>query len=298
MSPQRHPARGGEAWWAALMVAPAVIGLALLVGLPTLGSFALSFTSWDLLGKPRFVGLANYTDLAGDPLFYQVMGQTLLFTLLYVAFDLVLALGLALALDQPVRGRGLFRAAYFLPVVSSMVASAILWSWIFDPHSGVLNALLGGLNVGPVRWLADARFALPSLVVVSVWKNLGYDMLMFLAGLQAVSGEQLEAARVDGANSWQRFRFITLPALGPTVVLVGMMATIRAFQTFDTVYLMTAGGPHRSTTLVGFWLFQNAFSYFKLGKAAALAYVLFAILAALSALQWHARKRHSQAEDA
>jgi multiple sugar transport system permease protein len=295
---KRHPARGGDAAWAALMVAPAVLGLALLVGLPTVGSFALSFTNWDLLGAPRFVGLANYTDLAGDPLFYQVMFQTVLFALLYVALDMVLALGLALALDQPVRGRGLFRAAYFLPVVSSMVASAILWSWIFDPHSGVLNAMLACVHVGPIRWLADSRFALPSLVVVSVWKNLGYDMLMFLAGLQAVPTEQLEAARVDGASALQRFRHVTLPLLGPTIVLVGMMATIRAFQTFDTVYLMTAGGPHRSTTLVGFWLFQNAFTYFKLGKAAALAYVLFAMLAMLSVLQWQARKRHTHQEGA
>lgn len=291
-----HPARVGEAAWGALLVAPAVLGLGLLVGLPTLGSLFLSFTSWDLLGLPHWVGLSNYVDLAGDPLFYQVMGQTFAFVALYVALDLVLALGLALALDQPVRGRALLRTAYFLPVVSSMVVGAILWSWIFDPHTGALNALLALVHLGPVRWLTDARVALPALVVVSVWKNLGYDMLLFLAGLQTVSQDQLEAARVDGANAVQRFRFITLPGLGPTLVLVGMMATIRAFQTFDTVYLMTEGGPHRATTLVGFWLFQNAFTYFKLGKAAALAYVLFACLVGLSALQWAARRRLAHQE--
>ena len=152
------------------------------------------------------------------------------------------------------------------------------------------------VHLGPVRWLADTRWALPSLVVVSVWKNLGYDMLLFLAGLQAVPTDQLEAARMDGASAFQRFRHVTLPLLGPTLVLVAMMATIRAFQTFDTVYLMTAGGPRRTTTLVGYWLFQNAFSYFKLGKAAALAYVLFAVLAGFSALQWVLRKRISHQE--
>jgi multiple sugar transport system permease protein len=190
----------------------------------------------------------------------------------------------------------LFRAAYFLPVVSSMVVGAILWSWVFDPRFGVANAVLSTLHLGPVRWLQDARTALPALVVVSVWKNLGYDMLLFLAGLQAVPQEQLEAAALDGAGAWARFRHVTLPWLGPSLVLVGMMATIRAFQTFDTVYLMTEGGPHRSTTLVGYWLFQNAFTYFKLGKASALAYVLFAVLAALSALQWAARRRLAHQE--
>lgn len=290
------PARRGDARWALALLAPAVGGLALLVGLPTLGSFGLSFTDWDLLGAPRWVGMSNYVGLAQDPLFWRVMGQTFLFTALYVVLDLVLALGLALALDQRVRGLALFRAAYFLPVVSSMVVGAILWSWVFDPRYGAANALLAACHLGPVRWLQDARTALPALVVVSVWKNLGYDMLLFLAGLQAVPGEQLEAAALDGAGAWARFRHVTLPWLGSSLVLVGMMATIRAFQTFDTVYLMTEGGPHRSTTLVGYWLFQNAFTYFKLGKASALAYVLFAVLAALSALQWAARRRLAHQE--
>lgn len=287
--------RRDDALWGWLMIAPAVGGLALLVGLPTLGSLALSFCRWDLLGAPTWVGAANYADLAGDPLFWRVLGQTLAFTVGYVVLDMALALGLALALDQPVRARALFRAAYFLPVVSSMIVAAILWSWIFDAHSGVLNALLAGLHLGPVRWLTDPRWALPCLVVVSVWKNLGYDMLLFLAGLQALPAEQLEAARVDGAGPWARFRYVTLPGLAPTVVLVGLMATIRAFQTFDTVYLMTEGGPRRSTTLLGFWLFQNAFTYFKLGKAAALAYVMFGLLVGVSVLQLAVRRRLERA---
>lgn len=292
------PLRRAEARWALWLLLPALAGIGFFTVLPTLGSFVLSFMQWDLLGAPRWVGLANYQDLAGDPLFYRVMLQTAFFVLLYVLFDVLLALGLAIALNQKVRFQGLYRTAYFLPVVTSMVAGAILWSWIFDPRSGLLNAMLAVIHLGPVRWLSDPHWALPSLVMVSVWKNLGYDMLLFLAGLQAVPAQQLEAASLDGAGAWSRFRYVTLPLLGPSLVMVTMMATIRAFQTFDTVYLMTEGGPHRSTTIIGFWLFQNAFSYFKLGKASALAYVLFAVLVALTGLQWWARRRLSHQEEA
>ncbi len=292
-----HPARRGEAKAAWLFTAPALLGILTLTGIPTLGSFALSFADWDLLGAPRFVGLANYADLLGDPLFYKVMAQTFLFAGLYVALDMTLALALALALDQKVRALALFRTAYFLPVVCSMVAGAILWAWIYDPRHGALNAVLAGLGLPTARWLADPHLALPALVVVSVWKNLGYDMLLFLAGLQAVPQALIESAEIDGASAWQRFRWIVLPLLGPSLLLVGVMATIRAFQTFDTVFLMTEGGPHRSTTLMGYWLFQNAFTYFKLGKASALAYVVFAVLVGLSALQWWARRRLTHLED-
>jgi multiple sugar transport system permease protein len=249
-----------ESRWAFWLLLPALLGIGLFTGLPMLGSLGLSFTQWDLLGTPRWVGLANY-------------------------------------MDQKVRALGLLRTAYFMPVVCSMVAGAILWSWIFDPRFGALNAAITAFGMEPVRWLSDSHWALPSLVVVSVWKNLGYDMLLFLAGLQGVPKGQLEAASLDGANAWQRFWNVTLPLLGPSLVMVTMLATIRAFQTFDTVYLMTEGGPHRSTTIVGYWLFQNAFTTFKLGKASALAYVLFMALLALSALQWWARKRLSHQED-
>ncbi|MNR90145.1 Lactose transport system permease protein LacF [compost metagenome] len=286
-----------EARWAFWMLLPALLGLGVFTALPMLGAFGLSFTQWDLLGSPRWVGISNYLDLAQDPLFWKVLGQTGFFVGLYLVLDISLALGLAIALNQKLRGLGLLRAAYFMPVVTSMVAGAILWSWIFDPRYGALNAILTTIGLAPVRWLSDPNWALPSLVLVSVWKNLGYDMLLFLAGLQAVPKGQLEAASLDGANAWQRFWHVTLPLLGPSLVMVMMLATIRAFQTFDTVYLMTEGGPHRSTTIVGYWLFQNAFTTFKLGKASALAYVLFMALLALSAVQWWARKRLSHQED-
>lgn len=291
------PLRDQEGRWAFWLLLPALFGIGFFTVIPTLGSFLLSFTSWDLLGAPQWVGGANYQDLAQDPLFWRVLAQTGSFVLMYVALDAAIALALALALNQKIRAVGLLRTAYFMPVVCSMVAGAILWSWIYDPRYGLLNAVLAAWHVAPVRWLTDSHWAMPALVLVSVWKNLGYDMLLFLAGLQAVPSQQIEAASLDGANAWQRFRHVTLPLIAPTLVMVGIMATIRAFQTFDTVFLMTEGGPHRSTTIIGYWLFQNAFTYFKLGKAAALAYVLFAILVALSALQWVLRRRVGHHEE-
>lgn len=277
------------------LLLPALVGIGVFTVVPMLGSLGLSFLQWDLLGSPRWVGVANYVDLLADPLFWQVLTQTFGFVVLYVALDLGLALALASALDRQRRGLAWIRAAYFLPVVTSMVAGAILWGWLLDPRVGLCNALLAYVGIGPVRWLSDSRWALPSLVVVSVWKHLGYDMLLVLAGLQAVPAAQLEAASLDGASAWQRFRHVTMPSLAPTLVMVGMLATIRAFQTFDTVYLLTEGGPQRRTTIAGFWLFQNAFTFFKLGKASALAYLMFLVLAGLSVLQWgFYRRRHGE----
>ncbi|MBM3275531.1 MAG: sugar ABC transporter permease, partial [Candidatus Sericytochromatia bacterium] len=268
-----HPLRAEAAWgWVFIIPAMAVIGVFSLI--PTIGSFLISFTSWDLLGPPRFVGMHNYTALLQDPLFYKVVANTFWFVILYVVFDLVLALALAVALNRKLRGLAIFRTAYFLPVVTSMVAVSIVWEWIYDPGFGALNAIVGWFGVDKIHWLSDPRFALPCLVAMSVWKSLGYTMILFLAGLQAIPPEYTEAAEVDGAGGLVRFFKITLPLLGPTLLLVGIMATIRAFQTFDSVYLMTQGGPRRATTVVVYWLFQNAFTYFKLGKASALAYML------------------------
>lgn len=288
--PSRHPLRS-ERGWGWLFVAPAMIIIGWFSILPTVASFLIGFTDWDLLGMPRWVGLDNYRALAADPVFYKVMGNTLLFVLLYLVLDLVVALGLALALNQKLAGIGIFRTAYFLPVVTSMVAVSIVWEWIFDPRSGALNEVLRWVGLGPVPWLADTRTALPALVLMSVWKSLGTNVVLFLAGLQALPGEVLESAEVDGATGWTRFRHVTLPLMAPTVLMVAILASIRAFQTFDSVYIMTHGGPRRSTTVIVYWLFQNAFTYFKLGKASALAYLLFGVLALLTWLQWGLRKR-------
>ncbi|MEB3236862.1 MAG: sugar ABC transporter permease [Candidatus Sericytochromatia bacterium] len=286
----RHPLRS-ERIWGLLLASPALLIIGIFSMLPTLASFLIGFTDWDLLGAPRWVGLDNYSSLLADPVFPKVVANTLLFVVLYLVLDLVVALALALALNQKLRGLGFFRTAYFLPVVTSMVAVSIVWEWIFDPRGGALNEVLRWFGAEPIHWLSDPGTALPALVVMSVWKSLGTNVVLFLAGLQALPGEVLESAEVDGATGWKRFWHITLPLLGPTVLLVGILACIRAFQTFDSVYIMTHGGPRRSTTVIVYWLFQNAFTYFKLGKASALAYMLFGVLAGLTWVQWTLRKR-------
>ncbi|MBU6429529.1 MAG: sugar ABC transporter permease, partial [Cyanobacteria bacterium REEB65] len=235
--PRHGSLRDREAHWAWVFLLPAVLGIAFFGLLPTVGSLAISFTSWDLLGAPRWVGLANYTGLLADPLFYQVAWNTVVFVGCYVVLDLALALGIAMALHSKLPALGILRTAYFLPVVTSMIAISILWEWIYDPRYGALDTMLGWLGIGPIYWLSDRHWAMAAIVLVSVWKNLGYDMVLFLAGLQAIPREYSDAAAVDGASGWTRLWRITLPLLAPTVLLVAILATIRAFQTFDAVYM-------------------------------------------------------------
>lgn len=282
---------GEDAGWAWLFLLPSVLGIAVFNLLPVLGSFWLSLTRWNLLGTPRFVGLANYADLFADSRFYQVMGQTFGFVGLTVVLDVALGLALAVALNRKLKGRGLLRTAYFLPYITSMVAIAIVWGWLFDPRFGALNVALKALGLAPVYWLSDLRWAMPAIVLVTVWKGLGYTMMLFLAGLQAIPGHYEEAAMLDGASAMQRFFRITLPLLSPTVFLVTTVSLINAFQAFDAVYMLTGGGPMNQTNVIVYWLYQNAFTYFNMGKASAIAYVLFAVILAITLVQWGLRKR-------
>ncbi len=282
---------GPDGAWAWLFLLPSALGILVFNLLPIAGSFYLSLTKWNLLGNPRFVGLQNYQDLFADSRFYQVMGQTFAFVGAVVALDVVLGLLLAVALHQKLKGVAWLRAAYFIPYVSSMVAIAIVWGWLFDPRYGALNAALKGLGLEPVFWLSDPHWALPSLVAVTVWKGLGYTMLLFLAGLQAIPSHYEEAAALDGAGAWRTFTRVTLPLLSPTVFLVTTISLINAFQVFDVVYMLTGGGPANQTSVLVYWLYQNAFGYFNMGKASAIAYVLFALILAVTLVQWRLRKR-------
>lgn len=282
---------GPDGAWAWLFLLPSALGILVFNLMPIVGSFYLSLTKWNLLGSPRFVGVKNYQDLLADSRFYQVMGQTFAFVGATVVLDVALGLLLAVALNQRLRGVAWLRAAYFIPYVSSMVAIAIVWGWLFDPRYGALNAVLQGIGLEPVFWLSDPRWALPSLVAVTVWKGLGYTMLLFLAGLQAIPRHYEEAAALDGASAWRTFTSVTLPLLSPTVFLVTTISLINAFQVFDVVYMLTAGGPANQTSVLVFWLYQNAFGYFNMGKASALAYVLFALILAVTLVQWRLRKR-------
>ncbi len=285
-----------DAFWALLLAGPTLLGILVFNLIPIAGSLWLSFTRWNLLSEPQFIGLKNYRDLFADSLFYQVMGQTFAFVAMVVLLEMVGGVLVAMALSSRIKGSKWLRTAYFLPFVTSMVAVSIVWGWVFDPANGALNLILRALGAAPVAWLSDPAIALPALAVLTAWKGLGYAMMLIFAGLQAIPTQYDEAASIDGANAVQRFFRITLPLLSPTIFLVAVLSTINAFQAFDAVYLLTGGGPSNRTTTIVYWLYQNAFIHYNLGKASAIAYVLFAVLFLLTLVQWGVRKKWVYAE--
>lgn len=288
-----------EIRWAAIFLAPCLLGLLIFTYLPVLGSLGLSFSYWNLLGTPRWVGLDNYAAVVSDPLFWKSFSVTVWFVVLSGITELVLALALALALNRAIRGRAFFRTAYFLPFITPMVSVALVWGWLYDPAYGALNWLLqqAHLITRPVAWLYEPSTALWAVILLRVWKDTGYNLVIFLAGLQAVPPSLEESARLDGANGWRVFWRITLPMITPTLFFVGVMALINGFQTFDSVYLLTQGGPAHSTELLVHWMFKNAFEFYKIGPASAIAYILFIVILLLTLAQWRLRKRWVLYED-
>jgi multiple sugar transport system permease protein len=288
-----------EIRWAAFFLAPCLLGLLIFTYLPVLGSLGLSFSYWNLLGTPRWVGLDNYAAVATDPLFWKSFSVTVWFVVVSGVAELVLALALAMALNRAIRGRAFFRTAYFLPFITPMVSVALVWGWLYDPAYGALNWLLQQAHLigQPVAWLYDTSTALWAVLLLRVWKDTGYNMVIFLAGLQAVSPSLEESARLDGANGWRVFWRITLPMITPTLFFVGVITLINGFQTFDSVYLLTQGGPAHSTELLVHWMFKNAFEFYKIGPASAIAYILFIVILLLTLAQWQLRKRWVLYED-
>ncbi|NLF83062.1 MAG: sugar ABC transporter permease [Candidatus Gastranaerophilales bacterium] len=278
-----------DGWWAVMLIAPAFLGTFIFIILPIFASLGLSFVKWNLISSPAFVGISNYTELFSEPLFYKVLWNTFYYAFATAILSIIIPLILAYALDQKIKGSGFFKGAYFLPYVTPMVVIGIVWTWIFDPNYGILNWLLGvGDNI---KWLYDERFAMPALIIVSVWKNIGYNMIIFLAGLQAIPESVNEASEIEGATGIKRLFYVTIPLLSPTLFFVSIMTVISSFQVFDLIYMMTGGGPENSTMVMVYWLFRQAFEYFNIGKASAIAYVLFAIILLLTLFQWATRKR-------
>jgi multiple sugar transport system permease protein len=277
--------------WAWIMLIPSVAGFVMFMLVPMVATFVLSFMKYDMLDAPKFVGFKNYIDMFKDSITWEVTGNTILYTLMTVPVGMILSLVLAVALDQKIGLRKFYRAAFFLPSITSMVVVAIVWQWIYNPEYGILNYILGFFGVEPKRWLISSSTALVSLAIVGVWKRLGYDMLIFLSGLQGISTSYYEAAKLDGANKWQQFRYITLPLLTPTTFFVFVMAIINSFQVFDQVMLMTEGGPGRASSVLVHYLYQNAFQYFKMGYACALAYLLFFIVMIVTAFNMRMEKK-------
>ncbi len=275
-----------------LYLLPTLIGLALFSAGAVAVSFLMSFTHWDIISSPEWIWLENYITLWQSDLFWEVVWNTVYFILLAVPLSVVASLALALAANTTLKGIVFFRTAYFLPVVSSMIAVALVWSWIYNPEYGLLNYLLDlffGIR-GPA-WLDSTSWALPAMVIVTVWKGLGYSMVIFLAGLQNIPQELYHAATIDGAGVWKKFRHITLPMLSPTTFFVLVITLINSFQVFEQTYVLTKGGPANSTLTMSYYIYQNAFQFFQMGKAAALSYVLFAAIFVVTLVQFRIQKR-------
>jgi multiple sugar transport system permease protein len=277
----------GEARFAWLTLMPALCFLAVFVGFPVVYSFSLSFQDWNLTSATsEWVGLANYEALLGDEIFIRSLRQTIVFTMAITACIIVLSLAIATLLDLKLKFIALYRTILYLPAVTSMVAIGIVWVWMFDPQYGLINQILGGIGIEGPLWLADPNTALLALIITAAWRNVGYFATIFLAGLQGIDISYYEAARVDGAGAWRCFWSITLPLLRPTIFFVVVMSVILSFQVFALVYVMTGGGPAGSTSVLVFYLYQQAFTYFRMGYASAIGYVLFIIIFALTVLQF------------
>ena len=272
---------------ALIFILPAVLGTLIFIVIPVFFSFSLSFVDWDLLSPMKFVGLSNFKDVLTDSTFVQVLINTFVFAIASSVFAVIIPLVLACILNTKIRGSNFYKTAYFLPFITPMIVIAIVWQWVFDPNMGLLNQILHT----HIKWLYDVRFALPALIAVSVWKLIGYNMIIFLSGLSTINQEVLEAAKIDGANSWQVFKNVTVPLLSPTIFFVIVITSISSFQVFDLIYVMTQGGPDNSTMVLVYSIYKYAFEYFDVGKASAIAYILFAIIFVLVLCQWKLRKK-------
>lgn len=281
VSPFRRQARTGI-----LMVAPAVLFFTAFFLYPVADTLWLSLTSWDLVSTPRFVGLRNYANLLGDDEFGHSVWVTFVYTTGFLIATLPLALGLALLLDRRLRTRGLYQAIIFAPVVLSMVVVAMIWRAVYSPVGGLYLIFTAPFGLTHIRWLDSPGLAMPALIIVSIWKNVGYYMVIFLAGLQSIPANLYEAARLDGGRGWTLFRYITLPLLRPYLLFVLVVSVIRTSQTFSAVYALTGGGPDDATKVLPFPIYENAFQFNRMGYASSMAVVMFAVLLMLTAVQF------------
>jgi len=290
----QHERAESRAGW--VFIAPALVLIGVFFVIPVLGALVLSFTDFDIysIGDPantRFVGLGNYHALLADPLFWKALRNTAYYMVVGGPLSVVVSLAAALLVNaRLVRWKPLFRSAFFAPWVTTLVAVALVWRYLYHPQYGLLNAFLGLVGVGPVDWLGNPHWAMPAIILMSVWKNFGYNMLIFLAGLQTIPPQLYEAAELDGAGTWQRFRQVTVPMLGPTFVFVGVVTMIAAFQIFSEPYVMTQGGPLKSTLTLVLFMYEQGFRWWRLGFAAAVAVVLGLLTLAGTAVQLRLRR--------
>ena len=286
----------GERGWrkvglVSFFLLPALLPLLIFRVLPMLASVGVSLTEWNLLRPPVLVGLDNYLGLLSDKNFHRALVNTLYYMVGYLPLVLGGALATAVLLNSKLKGSSFFRGVYFLPVVTSWVVVALLWKWLLSPEGGMVNYLLSLVGIDGPGWWTDRSWAMPSIILASAWKDLGFSMLILLAGLQNIPEHLYEAARIDGAGRWQRLRYITLPLLTPFIFFAMVLAMIGAFQVFDQVWIMTEGGPAGATTVVMEQVVKNAFKYGLMGEASAMSWVLFAIILSFTVVQLRAQKR-------
>jgi multiple sugar transport system permease protein len=288
--------RTRAAW---LFLAPALALIGVFFFLPVVASLLLSVTDFDLYAvadrsNARFVGFDNYARLFETPLFWSALKNTFYFALVGGPLTVLVSLGAALLLNaRLVRFKSFFRTIYFVPFVTTLVAVAIVWRYLYHPEYGLLNYALGFVGIDPIDWLGDPRWAMPAIILLAVWKNFGYNMLIFIAGLQSIPGELYEAANLDGAGALSRFWHITLPMLGPTLLFVAVVTMIGFFQLFAEPYVMTQGGPLKSTTSLVLFMYEEGFRWWRMGFAAAIAFVLFLIILAATLVQLRLQRREA-----
>lgn len=282
--------------WGYIFIAPQMIGLIAFSLIPLISAFSLSFMEWDGFGERTFVGLANYIDQFSQPAFRTALVNTVYYTILVIPAGISLALLVALALNK-VKGKEIYRIFFFMPVVTSAVSVGVIWMWLLNGDFGLINQLLAYVGIDGPQWLVNRNLVLPSIAGLSIWWGLGTNMVIFLAGLQGISRSYYEAADIDGANAFQKFKHITLPLLSPTTFFITIMAVITSFQVFDQAYVMTQGGPARASYTMVYHIYDQAFDRFNFGASAASAMVLFVIILIFTLIQFSYSRRWVHYED-
>jgi len=276
-------------------ILPNFLGFALFTLVPVLAAFVLAFMHWDAYNPPTFAGIKNFTRLFADQNFHVALGNTLLYAIGHVPLTLVCALGLAILLNQKLRGIAFFRVAIFFPYITSLVAIAIVWNMLFDPVNGPINQFLHLLGIAnPPGWTSSTAWALPAVIITSVWRDMGYYMVLFLAGLQAIPQEYYEAAAMDGAGRWRTFWNITLPSLRPTTFLVLVLLSVSSFKVFDLIFVMTGGGPGRATLVLSQLIYQDGILNGQFGYSSAISLVLFLIVLVVTVFQFRIQQRRER----
>ncbi|MEW6196818.1 MAG: sugar ABC transporter permease [Bacteroidota bacterium] len=279
-----------------LFLGPSLIVIFVFFFLPVIAAFAMSFTDFDIyslgnLNYLRFVGLSNYEKLLSDPLFWKALKNTFYFVVVGGPLSVATSLGAAILLNSKlIKYKSIFRLVYFLPVVTTLVAVSIIWRYFYHPRFGMLNYILGFLGLGPFDWLGDPNLSMPAIIILAVWKNFGYNMIIFVAGLQNIPEDLYEAASIEGATAWQQFRHITIPQLAPTTLFISVITMIGYFQLFAEPYVMTQGGPLNSTLSIVLYMYQEGFRWWNIGYSTAIAFALFIIILIGTLIQFRLQK--------